>query len=52
MDPNLYGLIELILVFGVVLGLAFWQLIVLERDKKAKKTNVVPQSHEKDERLG
>jgi len=51
MDPNYYGLVELLLVFGSVIGIAVWQLVVLERDKKAaKKTPVVPQPGQQDER--
>lgn len=52
MDPNYYGLVELLLVFGSVIGIAVWQLLVLERDKKAaKKTPKVSKPAEQDKRL-
>ncbi len=37
MDTNSLGLIELILVFGGVLGFAFWELYSLRKYKKQKQ---------------
>jgi hypothetical protein len=36
MNPAFYGLVELILVFGVVLAFGFWQLASLRRLKKRR----------------
>jgi hypothetical protein len=34
MTETPYGIIELLLVFGSVLGLGFWELFSLRRDRK------------------
>jgi hypothetical protein len=34
MDSNYYGIIEMTLTFGLVIGFGVWQLVSLERDKK------------------
>ena len=34
MNPNYYGLVEMVFSFGVVLVFAVWQLISLKRDDK------------------
>jgi len=34
MDPHIYAIIELVLVFGAVLGFGLWELYSLRRDKK------------------
>jgi hypothetical protein len=36
MDPNYYGLIEMLLSFGVVLAICFWQLRAVSKAKKAR----------------
>lgn len=41
MDSSLFGLVELVLVFGIVLGLAVWELRSLRktqaRDREAER---------------
>ena len=41
MDSSMFGLIELVLVFGIVLGLAVWELRSLRktqaRDREAER---------------
>ena len=32
-DANILGLVELVFLFGIVLGLAVWQLVQLRKDK-------------------
>ena len=34
MSANTFGLIELILVFGLLLGFGFWQLYATRRDQR------------------
>ena len=34
MDDHLFGLVELVLVFGVVMGWAWWDLRGLKRDRQ------------------
>jgi len=36
MDPNYYGVIEMLLSFGVVLAICFWQLHSVSKAKKAR----------------
>jgi hypothetical protein len=35
-DANILGLVELALLFGIVLGLAVWQLMQLRKDKTSR----------------
>jgi len=47
MDSNYYGIIEMTLTFGLVIGFGVWQLVSLERDKKKQlknKTGAPPSS--------
>jgi hypothetical protein len=37
MDPGLLGLIELVLVFGLVLGFAAWQFIDVSRAQRRRR---------------
>ena len=37
MSETVFGLIELLLVFGAVLALGFWELYSLRRDRKRAK---------------
>jgi hypothetical protein len=39
MDPNMLGLIELILVFGAVLGFAIWQLRDVSKAQKKRRAD-------------
>ena len=34
MDPNYYGIVEMLFSFGIVLGFAVWQLISVRRSRK------------------
>lgn len=44
MDSSMFGLIELVLVFGIVLGLAVWELRSLRKtqaqDREAEREQV------------
>jgi hypothetical protein len=37
MNPDYYGLVEMGLSFGIILGFGVWQLISLEKAKKATR---------------
>lgn len=34
MSASTFGLIELVLVFGLLLGFGFWQLYIVRRDQR------------------
>ncbi len=38
MNPALYGIVEMVLSFGLVIAFCGWQLRVLKRSKRRQKT--------------
>jgi len=50
MDSNYYGIIEMTLTFGLVIGFGVWQLVSLGRDKKKQiKDKTDAPSSQRDE---
>jgi hypothetical protein len=50
MNPNLYGIIEMALTFGLAIGFGIWQLVSLERDKKKQLKDKIDESSAKPDR--
>ncbi len=40
MNPDYYGLVEMGLTFGLIIGFGVWQLISLERIKKRSREKI------------
>jgi hypothetical protein len=49
MDSNYYGIIEMSLTFGLVIGFGVWQLVSLELDKKKQLKEKADASSSKPE---
>lgn len=39
MNPDYYGIVEMVLSFGIVLGFAIWQLVSVRRSMRDDKKN-------------
>ena len=39
MNPDYYGIVEMIFSFGIVLGFAVWQVVSVRRSMKNDKKN-------------
>jgi hypothetical protein len=49
MSANSFGLIELLLVFGLLLGFGFWQLHAVRRDQRRADQEARRRKHGGDE---
>jgi hypothetical protein len=47
-NPDYYGVVEMTFSFGVVLALAVWQLISLEKAKKKTRAEAVAKAAAQD----
>ena len=47
MNPDYYGLIEMGLTFGLIIGFGVWQLVSLERIKKRSRGKAAAESERK-----
>ena len=46
MNPDYYGVVEMVFSFGVILVLAIWQLVSLERAKKKTREKLAARETE------
>ncbi|GJD94603.1 hypothetical protein [Methylobacterium iners] len=48
MSEAFYGVFEILLAFGLVLGIAIWQLVVLKRSIRRDKAEAAARSRQAD----